>query len=712
MLTNFFNEFKQWQRYRHFSILSSIVFILSFLALAIFMVFVVNVDMFNQLFSGLANSILGNLIVGLSESEYLKLLYVLTPVLGSFLQMIYGRFSDQQRDMSIVFWTFLTLLFGLLLYPQALKGSVLNFKDILLLGISFKIDLLSFVMILVTNVIWLFVMMYSHHYMLHEIHRNRFYFFMSMTFSAVLGTILAGDLLTMFLFFEIMTLSSFMLVTHGESAESLSAGYQYLFIGLFGGIMILLAIILQFITIGDLRFVPMAMRYADLGGVKYFIIFLLLTGFGIKAGMAPVHIWLPKAHPVAPTPASALLSGIMIKIGAYAMLRIMITFTFPEDFSLLDAGAWTFGEFYGYIIIWGGIITMLVGVFLALQQSNAKKMLAYHSVSQMGYILLGIGVMSSLGDIGSMGYAGALYHIVNHALFKSLLFMVVGVIYLSINEYDMYKMGGLYRRFPITAAIALVASLGIAGIPLFNGFASKTLIHHALGKAMQYGHPSLIIVEWLFILISAGTVTSFIKFFSLIFLGKMRKEHVQCSQSIRVMELAMAGLAILIVLIGLNPHLLLDYLIIPALSQTAFDPSFVQKYVLSINFFDSADLILMAQIVGLGFVMFKLGMKFNLFHLHLSSSFTIEKILMYPVNKTLQLYIQFRGKRLVDYWNSYNPYIDDKSMSALKSQGLLGRIYTWSNLFTRLHENQLIRNDTFIYALVLTFIVTVLLLLV
>lgn len=712
MLTTFFNEFKAWGRYRRFSVLSSIIFVLSFVALCIFMMYVLNSGFSNTFLSSFTSTLIGGWIKDLSMNPYLKVIYILTPIVGSFIQMIYGRFSDQQRDISIVFWTFLSLLFALLLYPQAREVSVLSFKDILLLGITFKIDLLSFIMILLTNVVWLFVMMYSHHYMLHEIHRNRFYFFMSMTLSAVLGTILAGDLLTMFLFFEIMTLSSFMLVTHGESAESLSAGYQYLFIGLFGGIMILLAIILQFITIGDVRFVPMAMRYAELGGVKYLIIFLLLTGFGIKAGMAPVHIWLPKAHPVAPTPASALLSGIMIKVGAYAMLRIMITFTFPEASSLLDITAWAFGEFYGYIIIWGGIITMLVGVFLALQQSNAKKMLAYHSVSQMGYILLGIGVMASLGDIGSMGYAGALYHIINHALFKSLLFMVVGVIYLSINEYDMYKMGGLYRRFPVTAAIALVASLGIAGIPLLNGFASKTLIHHALGKAITYGHPSLIVVEWLFILISAGTVTSFIKFLSLIFLGDMRKEHVQCSQSIRIMELAMAGLAIIIVVVGLNPHLLLDYLIIPALSQTAFDPAYVEKYILSINFFETADLILMAQIVALGFVMFKVGMKYHLFHLHFSSSFTIEKILMYPVNKTLQLYIQFRGKRLVDYWNSYNPFIDDKSMSALKSQGLLGRIYTWSNLFTRLHENQLIRNDTFIYAVVLTFIVTVLLLLV
>lgn len=712
MISTFFNEFKVWGRYRRFSIFSAVIFGLSFIALGIFVLYLTQPPSFSIILSGLQSSLLGQFFTNLSQNRFLKLIIIFTPVIGSLIQMIIGRFSDQRRDISIVLWTFISFILGLLLYPQALSQTTLNFRDILLLGLSFRVDLLSFVMVLITTLIWLFVMMYSHHYMLHEIHRNRFYFFMALTLSSILGTLLAGDLLTMFLFFEIMTLSSFMLVTHGESAESLSAGYQYLFIGVFGGIMILLAIILQIITIGTLNFEPMAIRFEQIGFIRYIIIGLLFVGFGIKAGMAPVHVWLPRAHPVAPTPASALLSGILIKIGAYGILRIMITFTFPEKPFLELYSAWQFGEVVGYIMIWIGIITMLIGVFLALQQSNAKKMLAYHSISQMGYILLGIGVMAYLGKNGSIGFAGALYHIVNHALFKSLLFMVLGILYLSIHEYDMYKMGGLYKRFPITAGIALVACLGIAGIPLFNGFASKSLIHHALEKAIVYGHPSLVVVEWLFILISAGTVTSFIKFFSFIFLGKMKKEHINCSQSIRIMELAMAGIAFVIILIGLNPHFLLDNLIIPALSQSSFEVHFIEKYILALDFFNIKDLLLMVQIVVLGFVMFILGIKYNLFHLHLNSSFTIERILMYPINKTLQIYIQLRGKRLVDYWNSYNPYTDDKSMSALKSQGFIGRIFTFSNLMTRLHENNLIRNDAFIYAVLLTIVVSFLLLLI
>jgi hydrogenase-4 component B len=699
------SSWMEWTRPRRFSLFSTLIFGLAWIALILFILDIVHPAFTEPLMNGLRSTFLGNALSTLGQQKDLKLWIILTPVTGSFLQMILGRISDQRRDISIVLWTFITFIFGLLLYPQAVSRSVLTFEGILLTGLSFRADLLSFVMVLVTTLIWLFVMMYSHHYMLHEQHRNRFYFFLALTLSAILGTILAGDLLTMFLFFELMTLSSFMLVTHGESVDSLSAGYQYLFIGVFGGILILLAIILQIITIGDLRFVPMAGRFIAIGGLRYVIIALLVMGFGIKAGMAPVHIWLPRAHPVAPTPASALLSGILIKIGAYGLLRVMLSYTFPEDALTSIESAWTFSEGVGYVMIWLGIITMAIGVFFALQQSNAKKMLAYHSISQMGYILLGIGVMAYLGDQGSMGFAGALYHIVNHALFKSLLFMVVGIIYLSIHEYDMYQMGGLIKRFPITAGIAFIACLGIAGVPFFNGFASKSLIHHALEKAVHYGHPSLVIVEWLFILISALTVTSFIKFFKTIFLGPIRTEHVTCSQSIRIMELGMAGLALVIVLIGLQPHLLLDHLIIPALQQHPFDPVFIAKYILPMPFFAIKDLILMVQIIALGALIFVLGVRYHWFHLKFSNSFTIEKILMYPINKALQIYIQVRGKRLVDYWNAYNPYIDDKSMSALKQQGFVGRVFTFSNLLTRLYENNLIRNDAFIYAVVLTVVV-------
>ena len=644
----------------------------------------------------------------ISEYRYLKLLIIFVPVVGSSIQYIIDRTSDNQRDISIVFWTFISFLLSLLLYPQALSAETLRFDGVLLMGVSLRIDLVGFVMLLLTSFLWLFVMMYSHHYMMHEEHRNRFYIFLSVTFSCILGTILAGDLLTMFLFFEGMTLSSFMLVTHGNQRDSLKAGIQYLFMGVFGGILIFLAIILQTVLAGSVSFVQTQSLFAQIGSSTYVIFGLLFVGFGIKAGMAPVHIWLPKAHPVAPTPASALLSGIMIKIGAYGILRVLLSYGFVPIGAM---GDWLDVQNLGLALMWVGILTMLIGVFMALQQNHIKKMLAYHSISQMGYIVLAIGIMAFLKDQGSMGFVGALYHIVNHALFKSLLFMVAGVIYLSLHNLDMYELGGLYRRFPITAFIALIASLGIAGMPLLNGFASKSLIHHALAKAIHDGPGALILIEYLFIVISAGTVTSFIKLFGYTFLGPIHKEHLQSERSVKIMELAMAGIAIVIVLIGLFPNFILDHLLIPALYQSNFDVLTIEKYLTHVSFFNLEDLKLTIQITALGFGFFFLGVKFHLFHLHLPSWMNVERIILFPIDVILYFYFNVLGKKRVDFWNRYNPFMEgDTSMSAIKNEGVMGRLFASANLLTRTYEASMIRNAALIYAMVLTVIVILLML--
>ena len=695
-----FEQFNLWRRQRRFSIISSIIFVLTFIALGIFLTALVNEDFRQSTYQS---------VQVISDYRYLKLLIIFVPVVGSLIQYIIDRSSDNQRDISIVFWTFISFILSLLLYPQALSAQTLRFEGVLLLGVSLRIDLVGFVMLLLTSFLWLFVMMYSHHYMMHEEHRNRFYIFLSITFSCILGTILAGDLLTMFLFFEGMTLSSFMLVTHGNQRESLKAGIQYLFMGVFGGLLILLAIILQIVLVGSLSFVQDQSLFTQIGSSAYIIFGLLFLGFGIKAGMAPVHIWLPKAHPVAPTPASALLSGIMIKIGAYGILRVLLSYGFVPLGSL---GAWIDVQNLGLALMWLGILTMLIGVFMALQQSHIKKMLAYHSISQMGYIVLAIGMMAFLKDKGSMGFVGALYHIVNHALFKSLLFMVAGVIYLSLHNLNMYELGGLYRRFPITAIIALIASLGIAGMPLLNGFASKSLIHHALAKAIHDGPGSLILIEYLFIVISAGTVTSFIKLFGYTFLGPIQKEHIQCERSVKIMELAMAGIAIVIVLIGLFPNFVLDHLLVPALYQSNFDVHTIEKYLTHVSFFNMEDLISTLKITVLGIGFFFAGVKFNLFHLHMPAWLSVEKIILFPIDVMLYFYFNVLGKRRIDYWNNYNPYMEeDTSMSAIKKEGVMGRLFASANLMTRTYEASMIRNAALIYALVLTLVVILLIVL-
>lgn len=570
----------------------------------------------------------------ITSFKAIPLVVVILPLLGGPLEALMGKKNEMLRDTFVVNSTFLTFILVILMYPQVMQGD-LNFSipGVMGFGLNFRVDILSYIMAVTAGILWLFVTIYAHDYMNMEHHRDRFYLWMSITFSGILGTVMAADLFTMFLFFELMTFSSYVLVAHNESTESILAGNSYIFIGVVGGLSLLLGMIILYSQTGTFAFTPLASQIAQMGNIKYVMSFLFIVGFGIKAGMLPLHIWLPKAHPVAPTPASALLSGILIKVGAYGILRLTTSIFMPAMSEIAGYAdpLWNMSKNIGFVVTWMGIITMTAGVYLALQQTNMKKMLAYHSISQMGYIIMGIGVEAYLGYKGGMGFAGAIYHIINHALFKSLLFMVVGVVYLRTKELNMYKLGGLWKKLPFTALVALIASLGIAGVPLFNGFASKSLLHHAIIEAYHYGHASFKYAEWIFIAVSAGTVCSFIKLFKLTFLGKLPEKYENMEGEKGMMDLAMGGLAILIIAIGNFPSFIMDRFIIPATRRLTFDAHFIDHYLVDIEFFNFTDLSGMFWIIVYGFAIYFIGMRFGLFHLHFHEKFNIDKNLYKPI---------------------------------------------------------------------------------
>ncbi|MBE0700965.1 MAG: proton-conducting membrane transporter, partial [Acholeplasmataceae bacterium] len=557
--------------------------------------------------------------------------------------------------------------------------------------------------LLITSVIWFLVMVYAHEYMKKEKHCTRFFFFMAITYSAVLGAIIAGDLLTMFFFFEIMTISSYMLVTHGQRDESYKAGYNYIIMGLIGGFLIFIAIILLYFNVGDLSFKSAIHALNEKGSLKYWIMGLLVIGFGIKAGMAPVHVWLPRAHPVAPTPASALLSGIMIKVGAFGILRVATSYFFPSKDTMTSYAdpIWLTIENIGAAIIWLGIITMAIGVFLALQQSNIKKMLAYHSVSQMGYIVMGIGIALYLGYRGAMGYSGALYHIINHALFKSLLFMVAGVVYFHTKEQDMYKLGGLWKKLPLTGTVCLIACLGISGIPFFNGFISKTILHHGIVEAYQYGHSSFFFAELIFIIVSAGTACSFIKLFYYVFLRKTDNTYPELKREYTCLDTSMVAIALLIVAIGIFPHFILNQLIIPQLNATTYDPAFISHYIGHLQFFTSADLVTTIIVVGLGSLIFFLGTKLHLFHLKLPFWLSFEYLFFLPgyilLSKVCRL--MYGDKCPIDLIDLSKLKVRDNN-----DIGFTERFVITMNAFNRRYETSIIKSDALIYTGFITFI--------
>ncbi|MBM4236088.1 MAG: monovalent cation/H+ antiporter subunit D family protein [Firmicutes bacterium] len=371
---------------------------------------------------------LNNELVGI-----LPLAIVMIPFIGAALATPLGRLSEKYRDYLTLTVTALTCILSALLFFYSWQGVVtakfnIGFGE---LPLYFRVDQLGAVFNLLSSFIWFLATVFSLSYMTHEKRRNRYYTFYLLTLGGCLGVFLTADLFSLFFFFELMSVASYLLVVHNQSEEAISAGRLYIFLGIFGGLCLLTATILLYWYTGSVLIEP---RLEELIMVpaRILILVLLIIGFGIKAGMVPLHIWLPKAHPVAPAPASALLSGIMIKTGAYGIIRVLTVIYTPsgEEAKTL----WAFTEQIGYVMIWFGITTMFVAAVMALFQLNAKRILAYSSVSQMGYILMGVGVCAYLGLDGAVAFGGFSFHIVNHAFFKAGMFMMVGAVFFRTGE--------------------------------------------------------------------------------------------------------------------------------------------------------------------------------------------------------------------------------------------------------------------------------------
>ncbi len=564
---------------------------------------------------------------------------ILLPLAGSLAVYLAGKKSEKARNATAIAITILTFILVASMYPTVIgAGTPIEYKINILIasGINFRVDGIGLLLALITSFIWMLATIYAISYMKHEHAKNRFYSFLILTLAADLGVLLTGDLFSLFIFFEMLGLSSWVLVIHEEDTASLAAGKKYLFMGIIGGLSLLLGIVTIYAYTGTLMIAPMAGKLEHLGALKYVIATAMTIGFGVKAGMFPLHVWLPDAHPVAPTPASALLSGVMIKAGAYGIIRTINMIFTPSLETVNQLGehgpAWLTTTNLGYVMIWVGIVTMFFAVCMALQQENSKRMLAYHSVSQMGYILMGIGVAAYMGFEGTMGFGGALYHIVNHALFKALLFMTVGAVYYRTHELNMYKLGGLWRDMPFTFLCMVIASAGIAGVPLFNGYASKTMLHEAIVEAKEVSDvvipiihiKSLHLAEIIFTITGGGTAASFMKLTTFTFLGKKDTKRFKKVKPAPIpMKIAMGGLASVILLFGLMPNLLVDKFLIPSTTTFTYSTLFVGRQLGAFNVWTNHALLGIAVSLIIGALTYGYGIRTGIFHVHLPDWFGI-----------------------------------------------------------------------------------------
>ncbi len=550
-----------------------------------------------------------------STQSAVPVLLVLGPLLAAAAVPWLGGRSTRLADA----WT--ALIAGLALCGAAallrkvlLQGWATAELPLLLGRLDFAVDAFGAVFALFGAFVWVCATIYSFGYLERRVSRHRYHAASLVALGAYLGVVLAGSLLTLFVFFELLGLVAFLLVIHTGKPAARAAAIQYLWMTVLGGVALLAGILMVYAAGGGALgpWADALDRQAPLAAAAL----LMVLGFGVKAGMLPVHIWLPNAHPAAPSPASALLSGVIIKAGAYGIFRTVFSLFRPESGAELGGAAWQFPSQLGLLVLWLGLATMAFGVVLALGQRNAKRMLAYHSISQMGFILAGMGTGTFLGSEGGMGTVGGLLHAVNHALFKATLFLGVGAVALRTGQLDMYALGGLWRRMPVTFALMLVAAAGITGVPLFNGFVSKCMIHHALEAAYAREQSvSLWFAQWLYVLVCAGTAASFVKLIGLMFLGKGRAAGAsRAGEAPAGMLAAMGLLCVPIVVLGLWPGLLLDRVMAPGLMAWAMPTAGLLRF-LDHYFLSAGDLGMAVVMLALGAAIFAVGMRFRLFHL-------------------------------------------------------------------------------------------------
>ncbi|PKN50059.1 MAG: hypothetical protein CVU63_00370, partial [Deltaproteobacteria bacterium HGW-Deltaproteobacteria-20] len=555
----------------------------------------------------------------------LPALLVLVPLLAALLVRPFGKRWPSVRNAFVVGTSGLVLLGSLAMIGPVGASHRIECEIPAMLGtLRFTVDSFGLLFAIFTSFVWFCSTLYSLDYLKHEHAHDRYHATSLVVLAANLGVVLAGDLVTLYLFFEALGLVAFLLVIHTETEEAKRASLKYLWMTVIGGFMLVGGIFLTYAIGGDGTLSPIAFREGT-ETLRWVASILLLLGFGVKAGMLPVHVWLPDAHPVAPSPASALLSGVMIKAGAYGIFRTLLALMRPEVAEHLEESAWHFTSQLGLVVLWIGIATMFIGVGLALGQKNAKRMLAYHSVSQMGFILAGLGAAGYLGAHGAMGVAGGLYHVLNHALFKSCLFLGVGAVFFRTGELDMYKLGGLWKKMPLTFLFTLIAACGITGVPLFNGFVSKCLIHHALVEAAEYHElVSLGIAEKIFIVTCGGTACSFIKLIGFVFLGKPKQEYgPEVKDAPPRMLAAMGMLSAAIITLGVVPQLVIKGIFEPGLELWGIHPAILDEYLEKL-FLSPADLMSVAIAFAIGATVFMVGMRFGLFHLKAPKWFGVD----------------------------------------------------------------------------------------
>ena len=418
------------------------------------------------------------------------------------------------------------------------------------IGIALEVDALSlFFGLLIATAVFVSCI-YSIRYMVHDDCVPQYYTLYCMLAGGVLGLVLSGDIFNMFVMVEILTFAAVALTAFRTKVYgALEAAFKYLVVGCMGSTAILAGVIMLYAQYHTLNLAQLASLIpGSLNNATKLAFAFLYIGFSTKAFIVPFHPLAADAHGAAPASISVLISGVLTKSGIYGIIRITYFL-----FQTMGLGTMQF------MLVFIGSVSMFVCVTMALAQHDFKRLLAYHSISQIGYVLAAVGLATGLG------FSAGLYHAMNHTLFKGLLFLAAGAVLHETGTTDLGKLGGLSKKMPHTTVLFLIGAFSISGVPPFNGFASKWMIYQATyQKAVESNNIGFLAVTIIALITSVLTLASFVKVTQSVFFGQLPKEYENVKEVPFGMRLAMGILAALCVITGLFPRLVTTYLTEPA----------------------------------------------------------------------------------------------------------------------------------------------------
>jgi len=527
----------------------------------------------------------------MQETVWLPIAVAL-PLFGAVPAYLLGR--RQARHALLCMAAVSAATFALLSFIlwRVICGQTLVFtwEHFCVMGLTLAADGFRALYAWIAALMWAVTSAFSLSYFQTKAHVPRYVFFTLLTLSAVIGVFLSDQLLTTIVFFEIMGLSSYPWVAHEETPQALRAAQTYLWIAIIGGLCLLLGLLLLPQQVLAVRFSAGKSAAEGIDPSRLMLpAALMLTGFGAKAGAVPLHVWLPKAHPVAPAPASALLSGLLLKTGVFGMLLLSAKF-------LREAMAWH------ALIFWIGVITMVSGAVLALLSVEMKRILACSSMSQIGFILLGVGLYGLLGDQNGVAAQGLVGHMVNHSLFKLILFLCADVAAMHTHALNLNEIRGFGRGKPLLHFIFLSGMLGITGVPLWSGFLSKTLLHEGLTAyihMLSHGAWLYTAAEWLFILSGALTVAYMLKLYICLFWERGTEARPATRYMSKSSAVLLTACAALVWGIGMLPSAVMDGI-------GRLSAGFLQTETETVKYFTAETLLSAAVTLGLGVLIYGL----------------------------------------------------------------------------------------------------------